>query len=488
MPVVAAFIAWTPAHAEPARRFALVVGNNQPLPGSAYAPLQYADDDALRFARFMSSAGADVRLLTAPDARTSERYGALAQAARPPRRAVLLEALDELDAALRATSDRPREVYVYFSGHGSVTSSKAYLHLLDGPFSRTDMHTLVLDRLSAERVHLIVDSCHSYFMANPRGERVPADDDDDRGLDRYPHVGAVLSTSAQQEVHEWSGYEGGVFSYQLIGAMQGAADVDLDGKVTYSEAHAYLVAANGGVIDPAARVRPFVWRPATGEPVLLELRERPGLVRVEVPEPLGGHFHIVDRRGWRVLDAHKPIGSRLGLYLPPTADLVLWLSGRAYAWPDEAAGGALTPLPGGDSPSGVVTRGPIADELRGNLFKRPLTQDFVAGLDAAVRFDGPWQALAIAAPREGLHPVSMGLWAGSGAAVVAGVVATVVFVDARGDASPELYTDDNVATVQAAQRRAEVSSAVMVGGFVGGFALGIAGLVFELFDDSAWGL
>ncbi|MCB9648165.1 MAG: caspase family protein [Deltaproteobacteria bacterium] len=257
-------VAAGPALAGPApARFALVVGNNHPLPGSGYETLQYADDDALRFAAFMTEIGASVRLFTGPDEATAERFGALAQQARPPRRDDVLQAIADLQADLQAVRDRPREVFVYFSGHGSVSSSQAFLHLLDGPFTRTDMRSALLERLDAERLHVIVDSCHAYFMVNPRGQRVPTDDDDD-GLDRYPRVGFLLSTSARKEVQEWSGYEAGVFSHQLLGALRGAADVDRDGKVTYAEAHAYVVAANSGVQNPPRGSSPSCGAPRWG--------------------------------------------------------------------------------------------------------------------------------------------------------------------------------------------------------------------------------
>ena len=48
-----------------AARYAVVVGNNHALPGSGYDRLEYADDDALRFAAFLEALGVQV----APDAR-----------------------------------------------------------------------------------------------------------------------------------------------------------------------------------------------------------------------------------------------------------------------------------------------------------------------------------------------------------------------------------------------------------------------------------
>lgn len=87
---------------------------------------------------------------------------------------------------------------------GTVTSSEAFLHLSDGRFTRVDMHREVLKRLPAERVHVIIDSCHSFFLVNQRpvnsrGERVPVDPEEE-SLSNYAHVGFLLSTSDSNEV------------------------------------------------------------------------------------------------------------------------------------------------------------------------------------------------------------------------------------------------------------------------------------------------
>ena len=78
-------------------------------------------------------------------------------------------------------------------------------------------------------------------------------------LARYPNAGFLLSTSDRREVHEWVGYRGGVFSYQVLGAMHGAADVDEDGVVSYAEAHAYVVAANMAVTPATPKVTRMAW-------------------------------------------------------------------------------------------------------------------------------------------------------------------------------------------------------------------------------------
>lgn len=474
----------TGAPAPTVRRYALVVGNNFPLPGHDYESLQYADDDALHFAAFMQRLGAEVRVLVGPDAASAQRYPELSKRSLPPRRAQLLRALEDLERDLVAAEGGQREVYVYFSGHGSVTSSKAYLHLLDAPFTRTDLHSLVLDRLSAERLHVIIDSCHSYFLVNDRGERVPAPQDE-TDLGRYPRAGFMLSTSAKKEVQEWSGYEAGVFSYQLLGAMQGAADVNMDGLVTYAEAHAYLIAANIEVENPAARVQPFVRRPAVGDAVLVDLRGTESKDKLHIPDELSGHFYVVDGHGQRLLDANKPQGQAMAVLIPPKQDLLLWSGVTAYGVTRDRGEPRFTRSSTVAAPKELTARGTVADELRRNLFRRPLTSEFVAGLDAAVSFGARprWGVVKQRAP--GPAPVSIGLFAGGAAAGLAGAIATGLFVQARQQAQPAVFTAQNIDAVEAARARADVSRAVMVSGYTAGLTLVGAGLLYELLSGTA---
>src|SRR5262245_33963561 len=202
---IAASGATTSTSAVPLRRAAVVIGNNDPLPQVDYEKLRYADDDAIRFADFFDSIGIETTLFTTPDVDTAARYPEWAHRALRPLRGELERALGAIDAD---------EIYFVFSGHGSITGSEAYLHLFDGPFTRTDLFELVLKKVRAKRVHVIIDSCNSYFLVNARGERVAVASDEEN-LDRYGFAGFLTSTSERREVQEWSGYEAGVFSYQL---------------------------------------------------------------------------------------------------------------------------------------------------------------------------------------------------------------------------------------------------------------------------------
>ena len=227
---------------------AIVIGNNDPLPGTDFEKLRYADDDALRFGDFFESLGVKTTVLTTPDKDTLERFGTRAKQAQRPTRKNLLRALEQTAQELQRAPPES-EVYFVFSGHGSINASGAYLHLFEEGFTRIDLFERVLKPLKAARIHVIIDSCHSYFLVNSRGKRVAVAEDEQR-LDRYSWVGFLLSTSEVQEVQEWSGYQGGVFSYQVLGALRGGADVNNDGIVSYTEVQAYILAANQGIQKP----------------------------------------------------------------------------------------------------------------------------------------------------------------------------------------------------------------------------------------------
>ena len=55
--------------------------------------------------------------------------------------------------------------------------------------------------------------------------------------------GVVVATSSEAETHEWSRFDGGVFSHELRSGLLGSADLDGDGQVRYDE----IAAASTGV-------------------------------------------------------------------------------------------------------------------------------------------------------------------------------------------------------------------------------------------------
>jgi hypothetical protein len=320
----------TPAAARPA--YAIVVGNNaSPTGDERLAPLRFADDDAVRYAEILGRVAAEVHLLTVLDAKTQRRHPGLAERTRPPTRAALDAAVRDVAARL---SEAPGPVYVVFSGHGSnAADGEPYLALLDGDLTRTALFEDVLGALPAPRIHLVVDACNAGAMVGARG---PFDREvdgatatvspaaraavlDARSLDRFPHVGAIVATTAGRASHEWSRIESGVFTHELLSGLLGPADVSGDLRVEYSEIQAFVAAANSRVADPRARPEIVAIPPAQDHRApLFSMEDLPGpFLRGEAHEL--GHFFIELGGGRRYLDAHVGDARPVTILLPSGA-------------------------------------------------------------------------------------------------------------------------------------------------------------------------
>src|SRR6185369_4903495 len=155
-------------------------------------------------------------------------------------------------------------VFVFFSGHGSATAGGTpQLALLDGGISQEVLYDDVLGHLAADYVHVIIDACHAEAIVRPRdvqAEPVKVTASEAGALlvhstlARFPNVGAIVASSTAAQAHEWDVLRHGVFTHELLSALRGAADVNHDQRIEYSEAYAFLAAANRGVADPRARL------------------------------------------------------------------------------------------------------------------------------------------------------------------------------------------------------------------------------------------
>ena len=298
-------------------RFAVVVGNNRGE--QANAKLRYADDDALATHRLLLEAGATSLLLTSFDEDSARMAGDVKPYA-PPRADSLERALGSLAEAMRKASARgaKTEFLFFYSGHGDVDDGEGYLVLEDRRLTRSMLFDL-LSRSPAAQNHVVIDACKSYFVVfdrGPGGRRttyagaiaaaIPA---------RLANTGFVLSTSSDRDSHEWERYQGGILSHELRSALRGAADADLDARISYAELGAFLTRSNEAIKNP--RFRPdFLLRAPDGDlsrAVLGWTRERAPL---SFSAKAWGHFYVETARGDRLLDAHPSPGQPLRLRVP----------------------------------------------------------------------------------------------------------------------------------------------------------------------------
>lgn len=299
--------------------FAIVVASNRSATAGRNL-LSYADDDAAKYFVMLSmfAAPGDVQLLTEFDADTRTLFPTLAP--KPP-------TLAEVRAAMSATADSLRtarargertEVYFFFAGHGGVDHGQGFLELADQPLDSVELRQLLKD-LPADTIHVVLDSCHSFFVVAPRkagGKRYATPDDVAQALgDQLPNVGVVLSTSAENEVYEWSALQSGIFSHVVRSGASGAADSNQDGAVSYRELEAFIAVASRSIDNPLFRPKVFVRGPSGADATLF--RPRPGAaLRLSVDDPQSLRLSIRDARGLRWVDAHTEGGSPLTLSIP----------------------------------------------------------------------------------------------------------------------------------------------------------------------------
>jgi Caspase domain len=381
------------AHAEE-RRYALVIGYNGSPAGEGPetpAPLRYADDDALAFYELRRELGDRATLLASPDPDTRRRYPQSVDAAEPPTLATLDRVMERLEAEMRADARAGRtSVFSFFySGHGGRgADGTPGLTLLDGALSRQMLYERVLDRAPATIVHLVIDACHAQAIVRPRdadAQMVPLSPADvaiyvSQGtLARYPQVGIAIASSRDGATHEWDLFQSGVFTHEVISALRGAADVNGDRRIEYSELDAFLATANREVQDPRARLRAIVRAPVVAPRApIADLSQGFALGRLtRIPAALES-FSIEDGRGNRLAEGRPELGFSMSISLP--ADQTLFVRrGNLEA--------ELVLRPGIDSGFDTLAfrsqtaraRGAMETSLRAGLFLTPFGPAYYRG-------------------------------------------------------------------------------------------------------------
>jgi hypothetical protein len=281
---------------------------------------------------------------------------------------------------------------LFYSGHGSRGADRApSLALLDGPLTQAVLYDEVLARLPARYVHLLVDACHAEAVVRPRDAQAetvavtPADAAayaSRTTLARFPSVGAIIATTTTAQSHEWDVYQRGVFSYQVLSGLRGAADVNHDQVIEYSELYAFLSAANRNVSDSRARLAVVARPPALDRRaplVNLAALRRSTLLRLGAQAGTGPRrFYVEDQRGNRIADVHAEHGVTLALAIPAAGTSYLRTpSGEATLEPTtgrriDLAGITLRP-------SSSRARGAMDMALRRGLFSEPFGPAYYSG-------------------------------------------------------------------------------------------------------------
>jgi hypothetical protein len=385
---------------------------------------------------------------------------------------------------------------------------EAYVHLLDGRFSRSDLYREVIARSPAQVNHVIIDACNSYFLINRRGGRAGRASVEQalrsflasESLDRYPNTGVVLSTASSGETHEWSRYRSGIFSHQLLSALWGAADVDNDGQVDYAELSAYVAAANLRVRDARAGLSVYAQPPrSNASTALVELkafrrvsvgqrRPVPGRVAamLDLPKALAGHYYLEDDRGVRYADFHKSDEQPLRIALLDRPYYYLRTGQREARLTLDVPGGRLDSNALRFAVRPLAARGSVEQSYRRDLYAVPFGRAFALG-HASGR--GAPRALAVAEDRgtaAGARSRHLRIWkwvaaGGAAAALATGVTMQVLTARAQAD----LDAGAGEITMQRAadlQQQVNTRQAIAGVGFGVGAGLAVASLVLFLLD------
>ncbi len=377
--------------------FALVLGVNRSV-DAELKPLKYADDDGARYVELFRMLGARTLLLSRVDENTRRVHPQAAAEAQPPRAAALAEAVKVLAAEVKQAKARKVSTLLYlaFAGHGGVKDGQGYISLEDRRLGGREIARQILAPIAAEESHLIVDACNSYLLAfgrGPGGERRPISGFSQlAGVLMEDDVGMLLSTSSAQESHEWEALQAGVFSHAVRSALLGAADADLDGRVSYRETAAFVQRASAAIPNERFRSRVFA-RPPRYSHVLVDLRRRADR-RLQVGPALHGRYLLEDGRGVRVADFHSAEGQPVGLLRPPAGALYLRQLSRQGEDREFA-------LPGSEGPVSLASLAPASPRsaARGaahQAFSLLFEQPFDATVVEGYRFPRPPKPVRVA--------------------------------------------------------------------------------------------
>lgn len=199
-------------------RIALIVGNNE---GSDTKPfLRYAEQDAKNLSRTLIQIGGfkseNVRLLLGKNPQTVlETARAMASKA---------------SHLLRDSQDQILFLF-YFSGH----SEKALMEMGPSQLDFQELYTELKKIPSTTRI-VILDTCQSGDMIQSKGGlpipsfSIPSD------VPQLPK-GEVFITSSMplEDSIESSEFQGSLFTHYFVSGLRGAADFDLDGRVSLTE-------------------------------------------------------------------------------------------------------------------------------------------------------------------------------------------------------------------------------------------------------------
>ncbi len=454
-----------PGRAE-TRSYAIVVGNNEVPAGEAYtslARLRYADDDAVRFYQLFSRLSRQVSLLTVLDKDSQRSYPDISNRTRAPTLANLRDQIEAFSKLMQRDHDRGDQasLYLIFSGHGAIgPDAQAFLAFLDGKLTREVLYDQLLAQVPATYIHLIIDACHAGAVVGSRGvfdreldaKSVRIQENEARqvfdlpDMNRYPHLGIIIASAENQEAHEWSRIQSGVFSHEVLSGLTGPADINRDNRIEYSEIHAFVSAANREVKDPRAIPQVSFQPPAQNQnAALIELGQMRDTAFLEGNPSRLGHFFLELANGQRYLDANLGQMPWARIAVPSGREVFVRTQDQEAAFrlsAGQTAQFAQLQL----KQRATSARGSIDLAYRQGLFALAYGVDYYKGFvdsvqSVSVKFGVSRSAseLRQSATSPIRRPLAIGLLALAGSAAAASLITGAIALDAKSEFQDTLY-------------------------------------------------
>ena len=182
-------------------------------------------------------------------------------------KAAILDGLNWLKE--KAESDPDATVFVYYSGHGWVDKKTNHYYLLQHDIKPTKMassalsaetFTEALRQIEAERLLVVIDSCHAAGMATSKEADLELDEEFDDFIRVAPSKGfieelkqgkgRVVFTSSEGKQKSWIKDESSsIYTYHFLEALQGAGNKPGDTEVRLSNLMNHL----GKAVTESAR-------------------------------------------------------------------------------------------------------------------------------------------------------------------------------------------------------------------------------------------
>jgi len=165
---------------------------------------------------------------------------------------------DQLPATIK--KDRSSDVFVYYSSHGapSTSTQEAFLVPWDCDPNRLSEHNSYsvkefqadLARLEARSVTLVMDACFSGQIRS--GTSIfrnisPVMIEVENPFAAQEGMVVFASSAPTQVSNWWPAKRHGMFTYVFLKGLQGAGDLDADGRLTVQELETFLCDENEGV-------------------------------------------------------------------------------------------------------------------------------------------------------------------------------------------------------------------------------------------------